>query len=127
MKTGFTKAAIAACALFMLGAHAASACPVLKKADPRVGATVQAAPADLTLRFSGPIILEQSTLTVTGPDGRVVSHGTLRHPGDDDDSVAVAMDAAASGKYKVRWTLICNCEGSDHTAMPGDFSFTVSP
>ena len=113
-------------ALILLSAHPAMACPVLKKADPRVGSTIQQAPPALTLHFSGPIILDQSTLTVTDADGYIVSHGPLRHS-DDDNSVAVAMSADHPGRYKARWTLICNCEGSDHTAMPGDFSFTVAP
>lgn len=95
----------------------------LESADPKVGATVAAAPARIRLKFSEVIRLGGSGVMLTGPDGR----GHLLQPLTQDpaDARAVLAPAPAGlqpGRYQVQWRALSS-EGH-HTQ--GDFGFTVA-
>ncbi len=68
-------ALVAGFALAAVVAVPASAHVVLQGAEPPVDATVEAAPAQVIVLFSGEVSESGSTLTVTGPDGQPADTG----------------------------------------------------
>ena len=111
-------------ALSALAAGPAFAHARLESADPKVGATVAAAPARIRLKFSEVIRLGGSGVMLTGPDG----HGHLLQPLTQDPADVRAVLAPTPtglqpGRYKVEWRALSS-EGH-HTQ--GDFTFTIAP
>lgn len=102
----------------------AFACPVLKKADPRVGSEVDTPPPQVSLHFSGPIDVTKSTLEIKDAEGRSVVTGALIGTGNPVDTIAAPVKLS-HGKYKVLWHIHCNCEDGMDSVYPGDYSFTV--
>ena len=106
-------------------ARPALACPVMEKASPRVGATLDTTPRAVTLTFSGPVELDRSQLDVSGPSGAPVTAGTLHRSGDGSTVSIDLKPDLEPGRYKVRWSIHCHCQEEDDTAIPGSYGFTI--
>jgi methionine-rich copper-binding protein CopC len=107
-----------------LGTAPAMACPILVKASPRVGSTVEKPVNQVSLYFSGPIDPSGSELTVLDKQGRNVTNGKLRGSGNPADTIAVPVKHLEPGTYKVTWRILCHCEDDD-SVFPGSYSFIV--
>lgn len=108
----------------VLYAAPALACPVLVKASPRVGSTIDEAVPQVSLHFSGPVDAARSMLEVKDDQGRSVVTGKIAGSGAPVDTVSVPV-TLHSGTYKVTWHVHCNCEDGQNSIYPGDYSFTV--
>ena len=125
----------------LLGAHAAEAhvyvdwgahaLPLEEKiiAGVRI---VQSQPPDLAhvteipsvvhIRFTGHVDPAASTIVVTGPDGKVMNHGTPFIDSHDTHTFAVEITNGGTGKYMVDWHVISSDDGH---ITEGSFSFFV--
>ncbi len=119
--------AFTALGLLLMAAGPALACPVLESADPRVGGTLAASPASVTLHFSGPVELDRSRLDVRDAAGALVSKGALRQDSQDAATVGIGLKPLPPGRYKVHWSIRCHCQEDEDTAIPGSYSFTIAP
>ncbi len=114
---------ILALALFFLVASPAWTCPVLERAEPRVGDEVKVAAKAVTLRFSGPVIVAQSELAVKDAHGKTVSTGKpYGSAAKDNADIAIHIPTLAPGDYTVDYNVFCDC-GS---YTPGSYGFTVT-
>src|SRR5262249_1020543 len=93
----------------------------LDHAEPRVGSTVAASPATLTLVFTEPVESGFSRVAVADDAGKGVAAGPLQHP--EAATLAVSLPALAPGKYTVTWAVI----SVDTHPTTGHFAFTVGP
>jgi methionine-rich copper-binding protein CopC len=117
--------AIAKCALFAAGlALAVQALPAkahafLDHADPRVGSTVVASPAQVTLRFTEKLEPAFSTVKVLDAAGKQVD----AHDGKVEAATmrVTIRDALAPGKYRVVWRAL----SIDTHVTDGEFTFEV--
>jgi hypothetical protein len=117
--TTMRKTILIAAALSLLAAGAAEAHARLLLAAPRAGETVKASPTALRLSFSETIDGKQSSVTVTGPDGKPVATGPLHA---DKRLVVVPLpQRLAPGAYKVEW----HAMSADMHHTEGDYAFTV--
>jgi methionine-rich copper-binding protein CopC len=91
----------------------------LEHAEPRVGATVQAMPGELTLRFSQPIEGAFSTVKVTDAKGQAVHKGEVHVNGP---VIRVSLAAMGPGDYTVTWRVV----SVDSHVTEGDFMFHVA-
>lgn len=113
---------LAAAALVLSGlvsghAHAHA---FLEQAEPRVGATVRAAPGKLTLTFSEEIEPAFSTVKVTDAKGHAVDKGDVHV---DGALMQVSLAAIGPGDYRVAWRVV----STDAHVAKGDFVFHVRP
>jgi methionine-rich copper-binding protein CopC len=92
----------------------------LEHAEPRVGATVPAAPGKLTLTFSQEIEPAFSTVKVTDAKGQPVDKGDVHV---DGALMQVSLGAIGSGDYTVTWRVV----STDTHVTEGDFVFHVGP
>lgn len=113
--------AVAALGLVLLAPAApASAHVTLKAASPASGATVQAPPAQVVLRFSGIVAADRTTIEVTGPGGSAVAVG---RPSGSGSRVAVALSGPmANGTYAVAYQAL----SSDGHTVKGTYRFTLA-
>jgi methionine-rich copper-binding protein CopC len=110
-----------AAAVFVLLAAAggqAHAHAFLDHAQPRVGATVQSAPAKLTLTFTQEIEPAFSSVKVTDAQGRLVDKGDVQVQGA---LMQVTLAAIGPGDYTVTWRVV----SVDTHVTEGDFVFHV--
>jgi hypothetical protein len=115
---------VLAFALSALGASEVSAHARLIKATPRVGATVNASPAELRLFFSESIDPSLSSVGMSGPDGRSLTLGRLTLDAKDHRVVVVPIPTPlAAGPYRVEWRMT----SMDTHRTEGDFIFRVAP
>ncbi|HEY4375611.1 MAG TPA: copper resistance protein CopC, partial [Acidimicrobiales bacterium] len=100
-------------------APAASAHAVLQESSPGNGATVQAAPTQVTVRFDEAVTISAGSLRVFDADGHRVDAGLPRH-GDHASTVEVDVkDHLAKGTYLVAWRVI----SADTHPVHGGFEF----
>jgi copper resistance protein C len=113
---------LAAAVFVLLGALGgqAHAHAFLEHAEPRVGATVQTAPAKLTLTFSQDIEPAFSSVKVTDAKGRPVDKGDVQVQGA---LMQVALASLGPGDYTVTWRVV----SVDTHVTEGDFVFHVAP
>jgi methionine-rich copper-binding protein CopC len=110
-------------ALLVFSAGRAMAHAQLVAAEPRVGSTVQQAPARLWLRFDQVIRLAESGVMLVEPDGgQVVLEPLSRDPKELRAVLAPLPPRLAAGRYEVRWRAL----SPDGHRTSGDFSFTVA-
>lgn len=95
----------------------------LRQADPPVGGTVHAAPAQVELTFSEAIEPRFSTVVVTNAAGAQVDHADLHVAGGDAKHLAIGLGALRPGTYKVVW----HATSVDTHKTEGSFTFTVAP
>ena len=110
-------AVLAACLVVQAHAHA-----FLDRSEPRVGATVSAAPGELTLRFSEEIEPAFSTVKVLDAKGKRVDKADVRVDLADRTTLRVSLEALGPGVYTVMWRVI----SVDTHVTEGDFTFHVA-
>ncbi len=103
----------------------ANACPIFKRAEPKVGSEIQASPPEVRLHFSGPVLEKEGRLDVFDMENRLVSEGKP-YMGEDNSAIAVKLKPLSPGHYKVVWAIHCECEGNTSSIIPGNFKFTVT-
>jgi methionine-rich copper-binding protein CopC len=113
---------LAALAL-LAGGHAADAHALLRHAEPPVGATVKAAPAELLLIFSEAVEPRFSSVSVTDQQGSRVDTGTLRADPADATHLLAGVKTLAPGIYKVNW----HVTSVDTHKTEGKYQFTIQP
>ena len=95
----------------------------LDRAEPPVGGTVRAAPAQMDLTFSEAIEPRFSTVAVTNASGAKVDKGDLHVVAGDGRHVTVSLGPLSSGTYRVEW----HATSVDTHKSEGNFTFTVAP
>lgn len=112
---------VAACAILLgLGVPAASAHDALAGSTPADGATVPAAPAEVSLDFTGEVQELGAQVAVTGPDGAAASEGAV-----EVDGATVTQplaDDLTAGTYSVAWRVT----SADGHPISGTTTFTVA-
>lgn len=103
-------------AVLALATGTAEAHAQLQSASPTVGATVAAAPAQLTLTFSERLERGYSRAEVRGPGGRVDAGVTI-----SGNVMRVGLKHLAPGTYQVDWRVL----SVDTHKTEGSYSFTV--
>jgi len=93
----------------------------LDHAEPRVGATVQAAPTQLKLWFTQEIEPAFSTVKVFDSAGRRVDKGDAQVDSANRELMRVSVEALGSGDYTVAWRAV----SVDTHVTEGDFVFHV--
>jgi len=110
----------AALSLFFLIAGVASALAhaALAHASPVAGATLSAAPREVTLTFTERLEAAFSKLSVTDASGAEVSDGNAQVSGN---TMRVNLQPLDAGTYKVNWRAV----SVDTHALEGSFTFRV--
>jgi methionine-rich copper-binding protein CopC len=96
---------------------AAVAHAVLREASPAANSTIQGAPAEIRLRFTKEIG-EASTITVTGPMGRVENGKPLF---ELPYVMRIGLKQMVPGTYRVEWRVT----SADGHKTEGSYTFTV--
>ena len=113
--------ALALAALALLPA-AASAHALLEATTPNRGERLDAAPEQVSLRFSEPVEAEFGAVRVFDSDGREVQAGRTFHPGDRAAEVAVRLrPGLGEDGYTVTYRVI----SADSHPVSGGFVFVV--
>ena len=105
-------------ALLLLGIGNADAHAFLDHASPRVGATVSAAPREVTVSFTQKLEPAFSGLKVTNAAGQRVDSGGTRVNGN---VMSVTLRPGGTGTYRVDWKVL----SVDTHTTEGNFSFRV--
>ncbi|MFE1072896.1 copper resistance CopC/CopD family protein [Streptomyces sp. NPDC058783] len=109
----------AACAL-LAGAGPASAHAALTGSDPRQGAVVDKAPAQVSLTFSESVSMDDDSLRVLDPKGRRVDDG--RPSGTGGTTYSVKLHAGLpDGTYTVTYQVV----SADSHPVAGAYTFSV--
>ena len=96
---------------------AANAHAELRKSTPAANATVAGSPAEIRLEFTKEIAEGGSTVTVTGPTGRVENGKPLVEP----YVMRIGLKQMVAGIYRVDWHVM----SADGHETQGSYSFTV--
>lgn len=99
----------------------ASAHATLKSSNPEAGATLAAAPKEITLTFNEKIEEAFSTITLSNSQGKEIAAEKAKVDAADPAIVHLAAPALSSGSYTVTWAVA----GHDGHRRKGDFKFTV--
>ncbi|WP_433042335.1 copper resistance CopC family protein [Dactylosporangium sp. CS-033363] len=91
----------------------------LRTVSPGDGATLTAAPDEVALTFDGTPALAEFHLSVTGPDGRLVSQGDPRLT---DRRLAVPARIAGDGTYQIAYHVLF----TDGREVTGSAGYTVA-
>jgi copper resistance protein C len=106
-----------------LGAPSAVAHAFLDHAQPAVGSTLRAPPAELRLWFTEPLEPSLSSLELQNEAGQRVDK-TDSHPDPADPKVLVAaLPPLPPGRYKVVWRVV----SVDTHPTNGEYKFTIGP
>ena len=105
-------------ALACIAAHAHA---FLARAEPRVGAQVQAAPAQVKLSFSEPLEGAFSSVTVVNAKGQRVDRDDAHVDAANNALLLVSMQVLVPGTYTVHWRAV----SKDTHVTQGDFTFRV--
>lgn len=119
-KTGAAAGLIALAALF--GAAPASAHDALAYSSPAAGQTITSNPGEVSITLTNPPNMATegaSVLTVTAPDGHVVSSGEITV---DGATLSTAADIDHEGTHTVEWQAL----SADGHPIEGNFSFTFA-
>jgi copper resistance protein C len=119
--TGALTAALALTAL--LGSVPAQAHDALASTSPSDGQTITANPGKVSITLTNPPttgVPGSNILTVTAPDGHVVSNGEVTV---DGATLSTAADIDHDGKHSVEWRAV----SADGHPIEGTFSFTYTP
>jgi methionine-rich copper-binding protein CopC len=96
----------------------------LKRANPRVGATIKEAPPVLQLWFTEALEPSFTKLELQDAAGKpVAAAGELRVSTEDRTLLELPLPKLPAGKYKVIWHAV----SVDTHVTDGDFAFTVAP
>ena len=116
---------VAACALLVLlaGAGGVRAHAFLDRAEPRVGSTVRAAPAQVRLWFTERLEPAYSRVRVESERGERVDLADAAVDADNGALLRVSLATLRPGGYKVVWRVV----SVDTHVTEGDFTFRVAP
>jgi copper resistance protein C len=89
--------------------------------EPRVGATVSAAPTSVRIWFDGEIEPVFSTVRVENADKQQVDKRDARVSPGDSRVLEVSVPPLPPGKYRVFWSVVAR----DGHRTDGDYSFRV--
>lgn len=103
----------------LIGGSPAHAHNVLTGSNPADGAEVAEAPEAVRLTFLARLNPEQTTVTVTGPDGQPAFTGA---PVVDGSAVDLAFEPGPAGKYTVDYNVL----SADGHWVKGALSFTLT-
>ena len=90
-------------------------------AEPRVGATLDAPPAEVRIWFDGEIEPVFSTLRVENGDKQRVDRADVRVDPADRHLLRVGVPPLPSGRYRVFWSVVAR----DGHRTEGDFPFRI--
>lgn len=90
-------------AALLRGASPASAHAILIKADPADGAVLDAAPTQARLWFSGPILLEFTTVALADSAGQSFQVGAARLDAADPSLLLVDLPPLPPNAYRLTW------------------------
>jgi methionine-rich copper-binding protein CopC len=122
MSTRRTMTVLAAsAALFLSGTMAALAHAHLVRATPAAGGTVQAAPGEVTLRFSEKLEPIFSSVLVRDSAGKQVDKGDATVDKADRMVIRVPLPQLEPGVYTVEWRAV----SADTHKVNGNFTFKV--
>jgi copper transport protein len=108
-------------AAMLAGAGQAAAHAALLGTQPAPSATLATAPASVTLSFGEPVRVVAQGIRVLGPNGSTVDSGSAGPVDGRQDTVGVAIKAAAPGTYTVSW----HVQSADSHPVSGAFTFSV--
>jgi copper resistance protein C len=111
----------ASAALVLSGAVAAFAHAHLVRATPPAGGTVNAAPSEVTLRFSEKLEPKFSSVVVRDAAGKQVDKGESTVDKADRMVIRVLLPPLEPGVYKVEWRAV----SADTHKIDGNFTFKV--
>ncbi|MFJ5926822.1 FixH family protein [Kitasatospora sp. NPDC092948] len=113
---------VAALALVLGGATAASAHATLESTDPAQGSVVPTAPAAVTLSFSEGVSLSADSVRVLDPRGTAVDDGKPEHVDGKASTARVALrQGIENGTYTVAWRAV----SEDSHPIGGAFTFSI--
>jgi methionine-rich copper-binding protein CopC len=101
----------------------ASAHAFLDHADPKVGATVTAPPAQIKAWFTQHLEPAFSTMQVLDGNGKQVDKNDAHVDSDDTSLLIVSLPTLSAGTYTVKWQVV----SVDTHRTHGTFQFTVQP
>jgi methionine-rich copper-binding protein CopC len=106
--------------LVLLAAPAVQAHSFPEAENPPAGATLQAPPPRITIKYDAPIEKLFASLQVLDPTGRNEAEGAPT-VGPDGRTLSVEVPKLPPGQYTVKWGVVCI--DSHHTE--GSYQFTV--
>jgi methionine-rich copper-binding protein CopC len=116
------RGARALCALAMAAMLAqADGHAFLDHSEPRVGAAVSTAPAEVKLWFTEPIEPAFSTMSVVDASGKRVDNADARVDSSDRQLLRISLGKLSPGRYRVVWRIV----SVDTHVTQGDFAFRV--
>lgn len=92
-----------------------------ERAEPRVGAVIRTAPAQVRIWFDGELEPAFSTITVTDSRGQRIDRGDAGVDPQNRRLIHVTLSAMPPGVYKVTWKVLA----VDGHRTEGDYSFTL--
>ncbi|MFF6780881.1 copper resistance protein CopC [Streptomyces sp. NPDC012510] len=109
--------------LFLLGGTGtASAHAALKGSDPVDGSVLDAAPRDITLRFTESVSLLDDSIRVVDPENRAVETGEPGRAGGRSDTARVTLPAGlGDGTYTIAWRVV----SADSHPISGALIFSI--
>ncbi|WP_327724404.1 copper resistance protein CopC [Streptomyces europaeiscabiei] len=109
--------------LFLLGgAGTASAHAALKGSDPVDGSVLDAAPRDITLRFTESVSLLEDSIRVLDPENRAVDTGKPGRAGGRADTASVTLPTGLDdGTYTIAWRVV----SADSHPISGALLFSI--
>lgn len=110
-------------AVLLWGVAGAGAHAFLDHADPRVGSTVKAPPAQVRLWFTEGLEPAFSGAHVLNDAGQRVDKTDSQVDSSDRTLLRVSLPPLAPGTYKVIWRVL----SVDSHVTEGDFTFRVAP
>src|SRR5712664_1887853 len=111
----------ASAVLVLSGTIAAFAHAHLVRATPAAGGTVNAAPSEVTLRFSEKLEPKFSSVVVRDAAGKQVDKGETTVDKADRMVIRVLLPPLEPGVYKVEWKVM----STDTHKIDGNFTFKV--
>lgn len=104
-----------------VGGAAAHAFP--DRAEPRVGAVVRSAPAEVRIWFDGDLEPAFSRVGVASGVGERVDPGDARVDAQNRRLLRVSLPPLGPGTYRVTWSVLA----VDGHRTQGDYTFTLKP
>ena len=93
----------------------------LEKSSPAKGETLNTAPENVELWFSGKVSDEWSKIEVTDAQGKRVDNKQVRRGSEGAKHLSVGLQSIPAGTYNVRWNVVA---GDGHR-VKGSASFTI--
>lgn len=101
----------------------ASQGPTFLKAEPAVDAQLDFPPGSLRVYFSALPNVDESSMSLTGPEAEVPLSG-LHTMGADDLMIGIDQYPLPAGQYTVQWNTRFTADGPE---LSGDYNFTIKP